>query len=123
MSLMVFHSLSLVGGSAARGLQCHRGRTLRIAVSSPERQHINPIEFVTYDWVHSMLQHGVFNLEVEGFLQVGSPFGVSRKQMQEFLQDPAWRYPHFQSSKKRQLYRIFDARRVGSDDKGHVKCT
>ena len=92
-------------------------------MSSPERQHINPIELVTYDWVHSMLQHGVFNLEVEGFLQVGSPFGVSRKQIQEFLQDPAWRYQHFESSKQRQLHRIFDARRVGSDDKGHVKCT
>ncbi len=84
---------------------------------------MSPIDNVTYDWVHTLLQHGVFTMEVEGFLQAAVPFGLSRGQIQDFLKDPAWRYQQFQMSKQRLLHRIFDERRAASDDKRHVKCT
>lgn len=37
--------------------------------------HFNPAEACTYDWVHNMLQDGVFSVEMSAFLRTA---GVSR---------------------------------------------
>lgn len=75
----------------------------------------------TYDWVHTFLQGGIFQVEVELMLQAARGNSLmSRRDVQNMLQE-TWRWPRHSAVKQRQLHRIFDDRRAGEDDK--VKCT
>jgi hypothetical protein len=109
--------------SISNGLEQHLECVADVAEARRDRQHIDPIAVFTWDWVHTLLQSGVFTSEVEAFLHAAAPRGVTRAQIQHFLKDPEWRFPHFQRVKQRQLRRIFDERRVSSDDSEKIKCT
>ena len=63
----------------------------------------DPVEAMTYDWVHSWLQDGVFNVEVAALLDAAM---VEREAVQEFLKNPGWRFPRFRASKSKQLHRL-----------------
>jgi len=84
---------------------------------------LDPVQAVTWVWVHTMLQGGVFTNEVEGLLAAAAPFGITRANIQEFLASDAWCFPGSTRQKQSQLYRIFDARRVSQDAPGKLKCT
>ncbi len=88
-----------------------------------QRQHFEPIEATTYDWVHTFLQGGVLNAEVEGFLSAGAPFGITRGAIQTFLKDGAWRFPQSANQKQRQAHRIFDERRRSDKEPEKLKCS
>ena len=68
----------------------------------------NPIEVATYDWVHSVLQGGILVAEIEAILIATS---MPRDDLQVFLADPQWQFPHCNATTSRQLHRIFDPRR------------
>lgn len=81
---------------------------------------VNPAMDVRYDWVHSLLQAGVLNAEVEALLAVAP---ISRRELQAFLADPAWRFPHCQEVKQRSLHRVFDERRISEDEPDKLKAS
>ena len=80
----------------------------------------NPIEVATYDWVHSVLQGGILVAEIEAILSATS---MSREALHDFLSDKQWQFPHGNSSKSRQLHKIFDPRRVIDEAPNKVRGT
>ncbi len=87
------------------------------------RQHLEPIEVTTYDWVHTFLQGGVLNAEVEGFLLAAAPFGITRAGIQSFLKDGAWRFAQCANQKQRQAHRIFDEGGRSDKEPEKLKCS
>jgi hypothetical protein len=79
-----------------------------------------PLESMRYDWVHSMLQGGVFTIEVEAILDA-SP--VTRAELQDFLAADGWEYPHRSRAASRQLHRVFAENRVPEDNPAAVKAS
>jgi hypothetical protein len=75
---------------------------------------------INYDWVHSALQNGVLNCEVEALLLATA---VTRAELQTFLASPQWQFPEFTKQKSRLLHRVFDARRVASEEPDKVKAS
>jgi hypothetical protein len=90
--------------------------------SRTDRQQVDPIAVTTYDWMHTLLQGGVLNEEVEALLSEAGSFGISRRAIQEFLRDQSWQFPQCSKSKSRQLHRIFDEKRQSATDPGRLKC-
>lgn len=80
------------------------------SASLPPRPHFD-VACVTYDWVHTILQHGVLNVEIEKMMELFAPFGVTRQVVQTFLRDEAWRFPNSSRKKACELHRIFDVHR------------
>jgi hypothetical protein len=78
------------------------------------------VAVVTYDWVHNMLQDGVFTLEAQAFLAAA---GVERCQVQAMLRDEAWCFPRCQASKCKQLHKVFDERRVSAANSDKLKAS
>jgi hypothetical protein len=74
---------------------------------------VQPVQTLTYDWVHSVLQGGVLNAEVEALL---GRTGIERARVQQFLADSSWCFPRAYRNKARILHRIFDARRTAADE-------
>ncbi len=89
----------------------------------PIRRLIDPVAVTTYDWVHTLLQNGVFHAEVEAILKAASKFGVTRRVIQDFLRDEAWQFPQCQKSKSKQLHRIFDEKRRSAAEPDRMKCS
>ena len=81
---------------------------------------VRPLITFRYDWVHSMLQGGVLNAEMEALMQAAE---IAREEVQTFLRDDAWHYPHRVQTTARRLHRVFDERRVGTDDATKIKAT
>jgi hypothetical protein len=84
---------------------------------------VDPIAVTTYDWMHTLLQGGVLNEEVEALLTEAGPYGISRQTIQEFLRDESWQFPQSSRAKARQLHRIFDEKRQSATDPGRLKCS
>jgi len=82
--------------------------------------HVDPVKSITYDWVHNMLQDGVFSSEVRAFMVAGS---IDRGVLHDFLADERWRFPHFFAAKSKQLHRIFDERRISATESSKVKAS
>jgi hypothetical protein len=80
---------------------------------------VNAVEACTYDWVHNMLQDGVFSSEIRAFLQRTS---TPKATVQQFLQRP-WEFPHFHAVKSKQLHRVFDERRSIDGEKIKASCS
>ena len=87
------------------------------------RRHLDPVAVTTYDWMHTLLQGGVFNAEVEAMLTVAAPFGVTRRTIQDWLRDDAWQFPSCTKAKAWELHRIFDERRQAATDPDKLKCS
>jgi hypothetical protein len=84
---------------------------------------VDPIAVTTYDWMHTLLQGGVLNEEVEALLTEAGAFGISRRAIQAFLKDESWQFPQCSRAKSRQLHRIFDEKRQSTTDPGRLKCS
>lgn len=82
--------------------------------------HVAPLEVVRYDWVHSALQGGIINAEVEAML---AATGIPRQELQSMLADTAWRFPQATATKSKGLHRVFDERRLAADDAEKIKAT
>jgi len=93
-----------------------------ILASRALRPHFD-VDCVTYDWVHTVLQHGVLNVEVEQMMLLFAPFGVTRQVVQTFLRDEAWSFPNYSEKKSRALHRIFDEHRESKKKPTIIKCT
>jgi len=81
---------------------------------------MNAIEAVTYDWVHNMLQDGVFSVETRAFLNSAE---IDRATIKAFLEDTEWCFPKSRNIKSKQLHRIFDDRRASSKDPDKIKAS
>ncbi len=77
----------------------------------------------TYDWMHTFLQGGVLNEEVEAMMTEAGRFGISRRAIQEFLRDQSWQFPQNSKAKAKQLHRIFDEKRQSDQQPDKVKCS
>ena len=86
------------------------------------RPHFD-IQSVTYDWVHTLLQHGILNVEIQGLLTWCADLGITRETVQTFLKDETWVFPSATSKKQKQLHRIFDVHRVSKDKPDKIRCT
>lgn len=85
------------------------------------RQWFNPLAVLTYDWVHSMLQDGVFNAEIQAMLAHGGATGITRESIREWLSDPSWVFPAATRSKCKRLFRVFDDARVSDSNPEKLK--
>ena len=94
-----------------------------VLASHALRQCGDAIDAVTYDWVHNMVQGGVFTTECEALLKASIPHGITRPMIFEILGDNGWRFPRFTRTKAAQLYRIFDVRRHSKDRPDKVKAS
>lgn len=83
----------------------------------------NPVVTTRYDWVHCMLQQGVFTIEVEALLNASASAGVTRAELQRFLADSTWEYPHRSKTSSRQLHRVFQECRVSDEKPSAVKAS
>jgi hypothetical protein len=81
------------------------------------------VQCITYDWVHTLLQHGVLSVEIEGLMSRCSHLGVSREVLQTFLKDDAWTFPQASAQKQKNLHRIFDVHRVSDKEPDKLRCT
>ena len=82
--------------------------------------HLEVPECINYDWVHSALQQGVLNCEVEAWL---SKTEVPRLDLQTFLAKKTWEFPGARRQQGRQLHRVFDARRVSKETPEKIKAS
>ncbi len=98
------------------------GLGVAVMLAPPLRPSFD-VACVTYDWVHTVLQHGVLNIEVERMMVLGAPLGITREAVQTFLRDEAWQFPHAGGKKQRALHRIFDLHRVSDKEPNKVRCT
>ena len=89
-----------------------------LVATAPQNIHLT--DTVTYDWVHSCLQDGVFNTEMSAFLVAT---GTPRSSLQRCLRDRDWLFPKYRTSHCKLLHRIFDERRVSSENPNKVKGT
>ena len=80
---------------------------------------VDTVSACTYDWVHNMLQDGVFSVEVQAVL---TAVGVERAAVQAFLSQ-TWVFPRFHAVKSKQLHRIFDERRVSANQPEKIKAS
>ena len=86
------------------------------------REQFN-IQSVTYDWVHTLLQHGVMNTEIQGLLAWCSDFGITRETICTFLKDETWVFPSATSRLQKQLHRVFDVHRASKDNPDKIRGT
>ena len=84
------------------------------------REQFN-IQSVTYDWVHTLLQHGVMNTEIQGLLAWCSDLGSTRETVGTFLKDETWVFPSTTTRLQKQLHRIFDLHRVSKDNPDKIR--
>ena len=82
---------------------------------------MDPAGVVTYDWVHTFLQGGVLNHEVESLLIAARGHDITRRQIQDFLKNE-WKFPNTSRQKQSALYRVFDSRRVSTKAPDALKC-
>lgn len=87
------------------------------------RHALDPATVTTYDWVHTCLQNGVFQSEVDGLMAAAAGHGVTRTAIQAFLRDTSWRFPKSMSVKSKQLHRVFDERRQAAGSPDRMRCT
>jgi hypothetical protein len=116
-----FHCSDLVAFHLLRPCCCASG--LHYPRSRTDRQQVDPIAVTTYDWMHTLLQGGVLNEEVEALLTEAGPFGITRKAIQEFLRDQPWQFPQCSRAKSKQLHRIFDVKRQSDKDPDKLRCS
>lgn len=83
---------------------------------------IDPVAVTTYDWVHTLLQNGIFHAEVEAVLKLAGNFGIARTSIQDFLREN-WSFPHVVNAKGKQLHRIFDEKRRSAAEPDKLKCS
>jgi fructose-1,6-bisphosphatase/sedoheptulose 1,7-bisphosphatase-like protein len=63
-----------------------------VLASVPLRTVVDPISVFTYDWVHNMLQDGVFSVEVQALLETA---GIERRTLFDFLSADSLRHSTF----------------------------
>jgi hypothetical protein len=73
--------------------------------------------------MHTLLQGGVLNAEVEALLTEAGAFGITRPAIQDFLRDEAWQFPQCSRAKAKQLHRIFDEKRQSATEPDRLKCS
>jgi hypothetical protein len=72
---------------------------------------VKPLEVFTWDWVHSSLQDGIFNLDLGALLEALVPHGVTRADVRVFLKDERWKFPQWLKHKSKSMYQVFDLAR------------
>ena len=80
------------------------------------REVVDIVDTMTYDWVHNMLQEGVFSVEATALLRAAEAHGVSRKQVHDFLKDKEWVFPTAMRTKSAGLHRVFNEWRTSASD-------
>ena len=83
------------------------------------REHVRIIGTWTIDWVHTLLQDGVFTTEAWQFIKAS---GITTEQVCSFLADDAWEFPNAFRTKAKGLYRVFDSFR-GNVEHDKLKCS
>ncbi len=86
-------------------------------------QVVKPIEVFTYDWVHSSLQDGIFNLDLGALLEACVPHGVTRADVRVFLKDEPWKFPQWLRHKSRTMYQVFDLARQSDKNPNKIRAS
>ena len=79
------------------------------------RQQIDIIEVSTYDWVHTCLQDGVLNVEIEAFLgSCKRKIALNMSVVMDFMKG-RFQFPRCTAVKSRNVWRLFDDYHFGGD--------
>lgn len=70
-------------------------------------ERIDVIGSITWDWVHSALQDGMFTVEATALLRQCKTLGVRCSDLEAFLSDDKWMFPMASSAKAKELHRVF----------------
>ncbi len=82
------------------------------------RPYLNPAYTLRYDWLHNMLQDGVFTVEAFEIMKC-----TTYQEVHDFLKNEGWEFPMASKAKSKQLFRLFDDYRSNiSEDAGKLKC-
>lgn len=73
--------------------------------------------------MHTLLQGGVFIIEIEALLLAVRSAGIARQDVYKFLRDQPWQFPLDGRAKSNQLHRIFGEKRTSKEDPDKVKCS
>lgn len=91
-----------------------------VALSPVLRDLFRMPDVIRYDWVHSALQQGVMNNEVEALMAATE---VPPEELEAFLANKDWVFPKATRVNARQLHRIFDRRRASASTPEKVKAS
>jgi hypothetical protein len=80
------------------------------------RTHVDLLNVVTYDWMHSALQDGTLTTDAGLLLSSCEVVGITSKEIETHLKSD-WVFPHAHRSKGKLLWRIFDQRGKSIQDK------
>lgn len=87
------------------------------------RPVLNITEAWTFDWVHNMLQDGVFTTEATLFLRACGEFGIAYSDLRQLFHDDTWCFPHATRVKSKALYKVFDSWRTPRGEPDRVRCS
>ncbi len=73
--------------------------------------------------MHTLLQGGSLNEEVEAQVTEAGAFGISRRAIQGIFGDQSWRFPQCSRAKAKQLHRIFDVKRQSDREPNKFKAS
>ena len=83
---------------------------------------VDIVSAFTYDWVHTMLQDGVMNVEIKLFLDAcTAKLGLPMKTIETYMKG-RFSFPKFCRIKSSQIWRLFDQHHLGSPDAEKLKC-
>ena len=83
---------------------------------------VDIVSAFTYDWVHTMLQDGVMNVEILLFLEACTDkLGLQLKTIETYMKG-RFSFPKFCRLKSSQIWRLFDKHHLGSPDAEKLKC-
>ncbi len=99
----------------------HNYNKLGLLWCAPLREAgVDTVGSFRYDWMHALLQDGVYTLEITLFLEAcREKIGVTWADLEAFLREP-WKFPHCSAEKNKQMYRMFSQWRCPSRDSGEV---
>jgi hypothetical protein len=83
------------------------------------RRHIDVVECFTYDWMHTLLQDGVFTVEV--FLMLKA-CNIGYHVLESFLKDPRWQFPMASRAKAKRLHSVFNSH-ASNNEANKLKCS
>ena len=115
------HSAGLITKGSLENLQLvsgMNGSPLSLLADLQLRPHVKPIQMLTVDWMHSVLQDGLLNVEVHVFLNAAR---IPASRLQAYLKAD-WCFPRDMQRRGLGAHRIFsDARARSRDEAGKFK--
>ena len=91
-----------------------------LLLDMPLRRHVDIIEVVVFDWVHTALNDGTVTQDAFLLVQACGRIGVTMRDLELYMQT-AWEFPKVVRTKHKSLHQVFQTCRAPNADK--LKCS